>query len=354
MSGEITLELPHGSNNPRNSEGAFVTLRDGRILFAYSRYFGRSGADHGSARIAARHSDDGGRTWSKRDRVLVPNEGKCNVMSVSFLRLQDGRIALFYARKNSFRDCRLQLRTSEDEGKTWSAPTLCIPAPGYFVVNNDRVIQLKSGRILVPAAYHRAKLDTDEMQWGAFDGRGIAIYFYSDDSGRTWQESKDWLSLPARSTSGLQEPGLVELSRSRIYSWCRTSTGRQWQMFSRDQGDTWTQPEPSRFRAPCSPLSIKRIPNTGDLLAVWNDASQRPPDAAQQRTPLASAISRDEGKTWRHTRLLEDDPERGFCYTAIHFADDQVLLAYCCGGRGGGILQDLCIRRVPLDWFYGK
>ena len=33
----IGLELPPGPNNPRNSEGAFMPLKDGRIMFAYSR-----------------------------------------------------------------------------------------------------------------------------------------------------------------------------------------------------------------------------------------------------------------------------------------------------------------------------
>ena len=354
MSGKIVLELNHKRNNPRNSEGAFVTLADGTILFAYSRYSGTSGADHGTATIACRTSTDGGCTWSRRDRVLLPNEGVCNVMSVSLLRLQDGRLALFYARKNSFRDCRLRLRTSSDEGVTWSDPVLCIAAPGYFVVNNDRVVQLAGGRLVVPAAYHRARLETDEMRWDAFDHRAIALFYLSDDGGRTWRESADWLALPAKSDSGLQEPGVVELKGGRLYGWCRTTAGRQWQFTSRDRGDTWTLPEPSRFRSPNGPMSIKRIPSTGDLLALWNDASQRPADATQQRTPLAAAISSDEGRRWRHTRLVEDDAERGFCYTAIHFADDAVLLAYCCGGRGGGVLQDLCVRRVPLDWFYGR
>jgi len=32
------LELPPGAGNPRNSEGAFVSLKDGRVLFVYSHY----------------------------------------------------------------------------------------------------------------------------------------------------------------------------------------------------------------------------------------------------------------------------------------------------------------------------
>ena len=101
MTSTVVLDLPARPGHPRNSEGALVALRDGRLLFAYSHYLGTSWQDHAAAVIAARESADGGRTWSAEDRILVANEGDCNVMSVSLLRLHDGRIALFYARKNS-------------------------------------------------------------------------------------------------------------------------------------------------------------------------------------------------------------------------------------------------------------
>ena len=347
----IVLSLPHAPGNPRNSEGAFVTLADGRLMFAYSHYTGEDWDDHAPATIAARYSDDGGESWSAEDRILVLNEGQCNVMSVSLLRLQDGRIALFYLRKNNLLDCHLYLRTSADEGGIWSEPTSCIPAPGYFVVNNDRVIQLKNGRLVAPAAYHRAKLETSAMDYAhAFDSRAIALFYLSDDGGASWRESEDWCVLPRRSHSGLQEPGAVELNDGRLYGWARTDIGRQWHMTSRDGGDTWSQPRHSSFHSPCSPLSLKRIPANGHLLAVWNDISGglSPYPSSWGRTPLASAISRDEGKTWGPSRLLEDDPERGFCYTAIHFCGESVLLAYLCGGRGEGVLQDLCIHKLSL------
>lgn len=360
----ITLALNHKKENPRNSEGAFITLADGRILFAYSRYYGKSWSDIATAAIAARRSADGGRTWSKQDSLLVDNEGGCNVMSPSLLRLKDGRIGLFYLRTNNFHDCRMYLRTSGDEGETWSEAKLCIPAPGYFVVNNDRVIRLKSGRILIPAAYHRPRGEQDPTAWESWDARAVTLFYYSDDDGESWQESQDWWGLPVRSGSGMQEPGVVELNGGRLYGWARTDTGRQWQTVSRNRGKNWAPPQPSRFLSPTSAMSIKRIPATGDLLAVWNDHSRRwklpPPvlsggfgtNSSWGRTPLALAISQNEGKTWKLAKLVEDDPRRGFCYTAIHFIEDAVLLAYCCGGVRGGVLQDTRIRRVTLDWLY--
>ena len=129
------LELPPGPGNPRNSEGSFVTLKNGRILFIYTRFNGKHGGDDGAAVIAQRHSDDNGETWTKQDKIIVENEGTQNVMSVSLLRLANGRIALFYLKKNSDFDCRPFLRFSDDEAESWSAPIDCIPREiGYYVL----------------------------------------------------------------------------------------------------------------------------------------------------------------------------------------------------------------------------
>ncbi|HQL09702.1 MAG TPA: hypothetical protein PLE35_08905 [Lentisphaeria bacterium] len=40
LPGSIVLELNPAPGNARNSEGAFVALRDGTLLFAYTRYHG--------------------------------------------------------------------------------------------------------------------------------------------------------------------------------------------------------------------------------------------------------------------------------------------------------------------------
>jgi len=374
MSNEIVLALPHGFDNPRNTEGSFVTLKDGRIMFAWSRYYGDSWADEATARICARYSSDGGRTWTTEDRTIVENEGKRNVMSVSLLRLRDGRIGLFYLRKNGVLDCRLHMRTSGDEGETWSKPVCCIPAPGYFVVNNDRVIQLPSGRLIAPAAYHRWKLSVRNSKknlYRGFDERAIILFYLSDDRGRTWREAKDWWAhqetpvfLPGQPPwTGLQEPGTVLLKDGRLYTYCRSGNGYQYEMCSEDDGETWSAPRPSQFKSPCSPLSIKRIPSTGDLLAVWNDHSGdlapaptgKDLELSWGRTPLVAAISSDEGKTWTRKKLLESAPNMGYCYVAIHFADDAALLAYGHGGGGvDGVLQNQRLRRITLEWLYGK
>jgi Neuraminidase (sialidase) len=266
-----------------------------------------------------------------------------NVMSVSLLRLADGRIALFYAIKNSGTDCRLYMRTSADETRTWSEPTLCIPPEGYYVVNNDRVIQLKSGRLVVPAARH----NYPATPGAPLTHRGKVTCFLSDDAGKTWRAGTTTLEAPQKSRSGLQEPGVVELKNGDLLMLMRTDLGSQYRSISTDGGETWSAAEPTELASPLSPASIKRIPTTGDLMVIWNDHRDTPKALAGKRSPLSVAISRDEGKTWLKSKTLESDPDGHFCYTAILFVKDRVLIGY--GGLNGKAMQ---ICSFGINWLY--
>ena len=339
--------LPPSPENPRNSEGSFVQLWDGSLFFAYSHFYGGA-RDNSTARIAGRFSYDGGRTWTENDVLVVGNEGSENVMSVSLLRLRSGPIALFYILKNSWGDCKLVMRTSDDEAQTWSEKGCAIPHEGYHVINNDRVVQLSTGRLVAPTAYHPCPDST----WESWTHRGISTCALSDDEGRTWRMSRTWLEAPQESKSGLQEPGVVELEDGSLMMLMRTDLGCQFRSYSHDGGDTWTPAEPTNIFSPTSPASMKRIPSTGDLLLVWNDHTHVGPEFREKRTPLTTAVSRDEGRTWERVKALEDDPEGCFCYTAITFVNDSVVLGYCAGNPRIGLLNLLQITVVDVDWLY--
>jgi len=204
---ELVMKISPGADNPRNSEGDFISLKDGSILFVYSRYTGTSSSDHASAFLASRKSFDQGKTWTSDDQVVVAREGLMNVMSVSLLRLKNGSIALFYLKKNSTSDCIPMMRISVDEAKTWSDPIPCITdKKGYFVLNNDRVIQLKDGRLLLAVALHQVPGE----KWS---NNGTLFSYFSDDNGITWKSSPA-LQNPDNAT--LQEPGVVELKNGDI------------------------------------------------------------------------------------------------------------------------------------------
>src|SRR5262245_22849795 len=131
--------LPPAINNPRNSEGDFLMLKNGLMMFVYSRFTGGA-ADDARAELASIYSGDRGKTWSLKYEPVLENEGKKNVMSVSLLRLSDREIGLFYLRKNSASDCVPMMRLSTDEGRGWNDAVPCVAGEGYYVLNNDRVV----------------------------------------------------------------------------------------------------------------------------------------------------------------------------------------------------------------------
>ncbi len=339
---EIVLLLEPREGNPRNSEGDFISLKDGRLLFVYSHFTEGSG-DNAGAFLAGRYSDDEGRTWTTTDEIILENEGDMNIMSVSLFRLSDDRIALFYLRKNSESDCIPYIRISSDEAKSWGEARRCIPDDGYFVVNNDRVVRLESGRIIFPTSLHK----TPESERS---GIGMIRCYYSDNEGETWVRGQD---APNPNKATTQEPGIIELKDGKLMLFCRTESGTQFISYSSDQGISWSSLQPSNIKSPLSPASIERIPQTGDLLLVWNN-NYKPIHDGGKRTPFNLAISKDEGKSWEKIKTLESNPNGWYCYTAIEFVGDHVLLGHCAGDRAKSIgLATTQITRLNYDWIYG-
>jgi len=341
---EPLLVIEPSKKNPRNSEGDIIELEDGRLCLIYTRFTGGSG-DHTAADLVMRTSEDDGKSWSK-DRIVVRRPGGLNVMSVSLLRLRSGEIALFYLRKTSKEDCRPLMCISTDEAVTWSQPTVCITDKvGYYVLNNDRAVQLQSGRLILPVAWHQGPGE-------ARDTAGVIMCYISDDNGKTWRRSKDLFKGygPDGQRITVQEPGVVELKDGRLMMYMRTNAGSQYVCYSQDGGETWSKAQPSNLASPLSPASIKRNPWTGDLLCVWNDHSGIHKYPASRRTPLCLAISHDEGKTWSRSSIIEGNPDGWYCYTSITFVKDRVVLAYCAGDKEIGGLNRLKIVALSRDW----
>jgi sialidase-1 len=327
--------------NPRYTEGSVLELSDGSLLFAATEFIG-SGSDFAKAQIVARQSTDGGRTWGKH-RVLQENTGGRNVMSVTLRRLQRGptagQIALFYLQKNSFSDLDMLVRFSKDGGQSFGPPTTVTNEPGYHVVNNDRVVELSTGRLLAPVAS-----TADVRKVNHF----VSHCFISDDGGRTWRKGKKSIDMPKR---GAMEPEVVELKDGRVLMIVRTQLGIIAAVRSSDGGETWDAPVALDVKAPEAPATLRRIPSTGDLLLIWNNTYTADAGHGGKRTPLTAAISSDEGKTWRNVRNLETDKSKTFAYTSATFVRDRVVLSYWESGPAGGQLSTR-FRSLPVSWFY--
>lgn len=325
---------PAVAGNMRNSEADALVLRDGRLLLAWTEFLGDGKSDWTGARLSARISGDQGATWGERF-TLQENIGAMNVMEPDLLRLKSGKILFLFARKNSPADCAPMVRISKDDAKTFSAPVAMAitPAPSYTGFNHDRAIQLRSGRILMPLFF-----TTDYRVEPHIRSR----IYYSDDEGASWKPSDTVLDLP-QSKSGAQEPGVIELNDGKVMVWVRTDLGRIYRAYSRDKGKTFSALQPiAGVDSPRSPQSIKRHPKTGDLVLVWNNS-------AKDRTPLSTAISRDEGLTWAHRKVLDETPGETFAYTSIEWLREHAFLSCYAAGPAGISLR---VKTLPLSWFY--
>lgn len=338
---ETLLVVEATKEMPRISEGDLVELKDGRLCIVYTRFVG-GGDDDAKADLVMQTSADGGKTWSPA-KVLVRNEGKCNVMSVTLRRLRNGELLLFYLRKDSAADaCNLFVRRSTDEFQTLREPVRCTVLDGYHVVNNDRVLETSTGRLVVPAALHTG-FDPSSKKVTPFVGQGVPIAYYSDDAGRTWRRDE----TPIPPTKGrkltLQEPGAVQLKDGRLWMYSRTTHGSQYGCYSSDGGLHWTESAPTALASPCSPATIERCPWTGELVCVWNDYRGDHPFTPPKRTPLCLAVSKDEGKTWSKSVVLEDRANGCFCYTSMTWVKDRLLLTY-------GEFNRWCVVALSKDW----
>jgi hypothetical protein len=134
----------------------------------------------------------------------------------------------------------------------------------------------------------------------------------------TWRESRSSCTLPV--VQHQERPAGARVSSKWLRASCRggraPTSGASTEMFSNDGGETWSLPAPSRFTSPNSPLSIKRVPGSGKLLAVWNPApayETRPLRATGgDRTPLVIATGDSSAGKWTAARIIDgiEDPPR--------------------------------------------
>jgi sialidase-1 len=320
-----------------------IQRNDGSLLLVYGRWDGLDAdyqgtdageSDFGPAELWSKTSRDGGNTWAE-DRVIVPNEGVLTTFETGLLRLPSGAILLSYGVKDSKRDCSVCFRKSLDDGRTWSNRCryrISQEYSGYTGLTNGRLIRLTTGRILAPAY---------DLRVG--DTAPVSFVLYSDDDGESWQKGADVdiRKLDPDAGFGACEPAVVELKDARVMLVVRNGLECIVKTYSADGGLTWSKPERiPQLPSPQSPANIKRIPQTGDLLLVWNNSKT-------ERAPVAAAISKDDGMTWLHIRCID---RTGGCYPSITPAGNRVFVTY----YGGDDNQFSSLKMASIDyrWLY--
>jgi sialidase-1 len=331
----------------RKSEGDVIELRDGRLLLSHMEFFG-DGSDDAKTRIVAKESTDGGRTWS-RHRILTetgPND--VNVYSPNLIRAADGGILLIFMCKHSseFALTTFYAWKSNDEGETFTPYAEFVARQDYSLCNAV-VKRLASGRLLLPTTGPGAAKGEDV---------GCGAVLYSDDDGLTWREANNRVFLPMR---GVMEPHVEETRDGRVLMVMRNQLGSLFLSESADDGLTWSKPQTTGLRTPESCPELVRIPDTGDLLMIWNNSPYDPAFRSHygKRSPLTAAVSRDEGCTWQNFRDIEAAPERAFSNPGCRFTRDgkAIVNYWTCQYLPDWCMQsviDLRVAIIETAWFY--
>ena len=374
--GKEVLFLATGEGNPRNGEGTFARLKDGRIMCVYTEYYGKEWADHAIAHICACYSSDEGESWTAPEVIIEKDDGAQNIMSPTVIRLANGELGMVYLRKEVMPDtgvtCMPVFIYSADEGKTWSERVGCGVTEGYYCTINDGVVVLRNGRILVPSSYYGIRYDafhTCTLDLGPRKG-GVVYISYSDDNGRTWDVLPKIIRSPYEDRIGLAEPGIYEYENGELWLYCRTAYGNQYQSFSKDNGCNWSVPTPNFcFTSPDSPMRVKKVGKY--TVAVFNPFGYNclNPNCeawgSPKRTPFLCAVSEDDGRCFDTTGItpangvmksfieklfyIEDDTSESYCYPAIISTKDGFLVSYYHSNGTGICLNSLKVVKVSFD-----
>lgn len=346
--GKEVLFIPTKEGNPRNGEGSMVRLPDGRIMYAYTEYYGESWWDHSIAHICACYSSDEGESWSAPSLLIEKDEDAENIMSVSLFNLQNGGVGIVYLRKSltekGVMACMPVFRRSSDMGVTWSEPVNCIDQLGYYCAVND-CVSVEGECIYLPFSCI-PNPDLGEKQ-GAPKTPHLCLTL-SHDGGRTWSHVAT-LASPYGDAYGLGEPGIYVHKDGTLWIYCRTPYGFQYYSTSSDGGYTWEPMRPQLcFTSPDAPMRVKRVGKytvaVFDPIAYNCTSSSFEDWKSAKRTPLVCSVCENDGYSFarngetaanggllplaHRTFYIEDDQSNSYCYPAILPVADGFLVSY--------------------------
>lgn len=215
---------------------------------------------------------------------------------------KEGPLMLFYKVGADPQRWWGELRTSTDEGKTWSAAQK-LPE-GILGPIKNKPVQLADGTILCPTSTESTE---SPSKW--------RVHFeLSKDLGKTWTTA----APPAEPAVDAIQPSVLFLGGDKLLSLGRSKHKKVFSVTSDDNGKTW------------GPMSLTDVPNPnsgtdavtlkdGRHLLIYNPVERG-------RSPLNIAVSAD-GKTWKSAIVLEDEPKMEFSYPAIIQTSDGLVHA---------------------------
>lgn len=255
----------------------------------------------------------GTHSWSKPE-ILIRSPGMPPGNAVLFTT-RDDRVWLIWGRMEGSQPmlrgtgwsaCSLRVRTSSDNGVTWTEDKPFFHDTFGWLPRN-LPIYLSDGTLVVPLS--------DELHGRRSDGRQIDLSFFvsTKDNGATWTQSGIM--------RGGEQPTIIQKNDGTLLAYLRVAP-RILAAESHDEGKTWTVPRATALKNPDSGISMTRLKN-GHLLLVFNDQ-----DKFDARTPLHIALSTDEGRTWSKPLILETNPGEYSYPSIFQSADERIHIIY--------------------------
>ncbi len=268
-----------------------VQLTNARFLVAW---FG--GTAEGRADVGIWTAERRERQWlAPRLVAKISDEPHWNPV---LARASDRSLRLYFKTGSSPVAWRTWMMVSRDEGVTWSPaqPVGDSSRPPLGPVKNKPIV-LSDGTWLAPNS-----IETDD-RWDALVDR-------STDEGLTWQCGEpvplDHAKFPGL---GVIQPTLWESEPGHVHMLLRGTSGFVCRSDSLDGGRTWSPVVETELPHSNSGLDLAKLEN-GTLALVFN------PCQAPGRSPLAIALSNDNGRTWPRRLDIETGPGE-FSYPAI-------------------------------------
>jgi hypothetical protein len=229
------------------------------------------------------------------------------------------------------------VRTSTDNGRTWSDARR-LPE-GILGPVKNKPVRLADGTIIAPSSTETPETPS---RW--------RVHFERTRDGRSWSVTRPPASEErsgagqrgpasgATIVSGVQgsprvseersgagqpidaiQPSILIHSDGRLQAVGRTRSGRVFETWSGDSGQTWTPVALSMLPNPSAGTDAVTL-NDGRHLIVYNHASQG-------RSPLNVAVSRD-GIRWDAALVLESEPGEYSYPAVIQTSDGLVHITY--------------------------
>ena len=253
----------------------------------------------GDVRIWLSSSADGV-NWSQPD-VVAQEPGMACWNPVLFRERKSGEIILYYKIGPSAQAWSGFFRRSKDAGKTWGESYI-MPA-GLIGPSKNKPLQLDDGTVLSPTSVESYR------NWACWIDRSV-------DGCRNW--TRHGPIYHPKTSQGVSQPALLKRRDGSLMLLARSRTiGQVCTATSRDGGVTWSAVEGiSALPNPNSGIDAVTLAD-GRHLLVYNPTHIG-------RTPLAVALSNDDGATWKQAVVLENEPGE-YSYPAIIQAADATI-----------------------------